>query len=69
MKNLDKYQKKKGMVPASPWKAQEAEGHDGISTNDFETVDTDNDPLEDKKEAQSSRAMKNLEKYERLKKK
>ncbi len=55
--------------PAPTWKAVDPEGHGDISTDDFETEDTDNDPLEDKTGPESKKAESNLDKYQKMKKK
>ncbi len=72
MKNspaLAKYMSKNKIPKAPEWEAVDREGHGDISTNDFETEDTKNDPLEDHEGAESKAASSNLTKYQRLNKK
>ncbi len=80
MSNLKKYMLKKGVdddtstdpttekkpAPAPAWEPSMVEGHGDSSTDDFETTDTDNDPLEDESGPDSKDAMSNLAKFEKL---
>lgn len=75
--NLNKFMKKKGIEKAPEWESSEVPGHGDISTDDFETADTKNDPLDDGTDEpagedtgpESKKAMSNLDKYEKMKKK
>ena len=83
MPNLKKYMKKKGMTedpgetkipdhttdPMPRWEPTEVPGHGDIATDDFETVDTDNDPLEDHEGPESMKAGSALDRYQKMKKK
>lgn len=77
MKNspmLAKYMAKNRIPEAPKWEAVDQEGHGDISTNDFETPDTEADPLDEGDESEmdepeSKKAMTNLDKYQKLKSK
>lgn len=80
MPNLKKYMKKKGMdedpgemeLPMeakTPWEPTAVAGHDDISTDAFETADTENDPLEDHSGPDSAMGMSALDRYQKMKKK
>ncbi len=84
MPNLKKFMKKnkmdgddpqtdpttpKAIKPAPAWEPSEVEGHDDISTDDFETEDTLADPLDDETGPDSKKAMSNLDKFEKMYKK
>jgi hypothetical protein len=75
MKNspmLAKYMAKNKVPPAPQWEPVDQEGHGDISTNDFETEDTEADPLDEGDESgtdepESKKAMSSLDKYQKLK--
>lgn len=77
MKNspaLAKYMAKNKIPKAPEWENVDPEGHGDTSTNDFETADTKDDPLDEGDESgtdepETKKAMSNLDKYEKLKKK
>ncbi len=72
MKNspmLAKYMSKNRIPQAPEWEKVDQEGHGDISTNDFETPDTEADPLVDHEDEESKKASSNLTKYQRLNKK
>lgn len=65
---LGKYMKKKGMNEKNYADQEMAEAaHEAPSDDDFETVDTMHDPLEDHEDRESKMASSSLAKYQKLK--